>query len=176
MRALDASHNTDAPKIILSNHPLVAAADKYSVKQIIYTSAATCPVSEDDLKLLLDRARSRNSVYGLSGMLLFHTGSFLQVLEGDDRYVDMIFQSITRDPRHTNINVLENSPITRREFEDWSMAYVDTGRSNSQPTGLLNYFQLQPLLTLNESAARKYLYFFHMGLCRTTPDGELSNV
>jgi hypothetical protein len=138
------------------------------MKQLIYASAATRPFSAEDLRQLLDRARSRNSVYGLTGMLLYHTGSFLQVLEGDETYVDIIFKSIERDPRHTQTKILVDQIIQRREFEEWSMGFVDTALSNRQPTGLLNYFQLQPLLTLNESTARKYLYFFHTGLCRET--------
>jgi len=151
-------------------------ADEGLVKQIIYTSAATRPFSEDDLKQLLEAARARNSANGLTGMLLFHTGSFLQVLEGDDLLVDRVFSSIASDPNHTSINVLEDHPIQSRDFKDWSMGFVDAGGSGSEPAGLLNYVQLQPLLTLDDSTARKYLCFFHLGLRRSSAAGILKNV
>ena len=137
------------------------------MRQFVYASAATQPFSTAALHTLLRKARARNSFYGVSGMLLYNAGSFLQVLEGEASNLQIIRDSIFRDARHANTKVLGDKPIERREFEAWSMGFIDTSLI-VQPEGLVNYNRMQSLLTLNDSQARKYLDFFHQGLCRQT--------
>ena len=55
--------------------------------QIVYTSTATEDFSTTDLRKLLLGARTRNRALGVSGMLVFHGGTFLQALEGEQRAV-----------------------------------------------------------------------------------------
>ena len=69
--------------------------------QLIYSSAATVPCTATDLNQLLECARARNTLFNVSGMLLYHSGSFLQVIEGPESGIDTIYRSIARDPRHT---------------------------------------------------------------------------
>lgn len=64
--------------------------------QFIYASAASATFSPEDLRMLLAKARSRNTLYSVTGMLLYHNGSFLQVLEGPPTSVGIIFDSIQR--------------------------------------------------------------------------------
>ena len=52
--------------------------------QLIYASAATVRFSVADLKHLLAIARANNESLGVSGMLVFQEGSFLQIIEGED--------------------------------------------------------------------------------------------
>jgi Sensors of blue-light using FAD len=49
---------------------------------VVYLSEASVPFSEKDLRELLTKSRENNSELGLTGMLLFKSGNFLQVLEG----------------------------------------------------------------------------------------------
>lgn len=57
-------------------------------------------------------------------MLLHHSGSFLQVLEGEKEKVEALYDKIERDPRHgaTLILVKETGP---RAFGDWSMGFAE---------------------------------------------------
>jgi hypothetical protein len=100
--------------------------------QIVYTSAATERFSSADLERLLLGARKRNRMLGVSGMLVFHAGTFLQALEGEKRAVSEIFASIASDRRHDNIAVLHRGPgFDQRIFGDWSMGFADfTGAAN----------------------------------------------
>jgi hypothetical protein len=94
--------------------------------QIVYTSTATEDFSIVDLKKLLLDARVRNKALGVSGMLVFHDGTFLQALEGEKRAVNEIFASILSDPRHRDIDVLHRGPgFDQRVFGDWSMGFAD---------------------------------------------------
>ncbi len=56
--------------------------------QFIYASAASSPFTSEALRTLLAKSRSRNSLYGVSGVLLYYDGSILQVLEGPEDTVD----------------------------------------------------------------------------------------
>ena len=56
---------------------------------------------EDELPLLLERARHFNGLHSLTGMLLYIEGNFFQVLEGEAETVDAIYTKIMRYPRHT---------------------------------------------------------------------------
>jgi hypothetical protein len=94
--------------------------------QIVYTSTATEHLSCADLNELLLGARNRNKTLGVSGMLVFHGGTFLQALEGKKRAVNEIFASILTDPRHRDIEVLHRGPgFDQRVFGDWSMGFAD---------------------------------------------------
>ena len=136
--------------------------------QLIYASAATKPFTPEALKLLLAKARARNATFGVTGMLLYHTGSFLQVLEGPEAGVDRILGSILKDPRHTTARTLSRATIATREFEAWSMGFVDTSNALSQPAGHVDYHRALPGLSHSGSKARKFLRFFQDGLYRET--------
>ncbi len=94
--------------------------------QVVYTSAASQDFSADALKKLLVRARLRNKEASVTGMLVYHDGTFLQALEGEKRAVNDVFVRIEEDPRHRNIAVLHRGPGPEaRVFGEWSMGYAD---------------------------------------------------
>ena len=106
--------------------------------QTIYASAAVKPFTREDLVELLKIARQRNTAADISGMLLYHDGSFLQVLEGPDKNVDELFAKVQKDPRHTRILLLLRGTIQKREFENWSMGFVDTTRLAERTEGFVD--------------------------------------
>lgn len=132
--------------------------------QIVYVSAAIAPLALEDLHHLLVLARAKNVIHRVTGMLLYDSGSFLQVLEGPDTAVEQIFAGIQRDPRHHQIKVLIRQPIDHREFPEWSMGFMDTSHWNL-PNGLIDY-HLVPEAAAARTAAQRYLRLFHQGLCR----------
>ncbi|MBL8889016.1 MAG: BLUF domain-containing protein [Planctomycetaceae bacterium] len=109
------SHETANQPDLSLEHPLV---------RVIYVSGATVPFSEDDFSELMSGAREKNARLGISGILLFREGSFLQVLEGPSVAVDWLFETIQRDPRHSRLLVVQRSEIQQREFADQPMAFL----------------------------------------------------
>jgi hypothetical protein len=134
--------------------------------QLVYASSAICPFSATDLTLILHRSRPRNELYGVTGMLLYHSGSFLQVLEGPQEGVDNVYRHILRDRRHTAATVLLRQEISRREFEGWSMGFADTSSILNRPDGFVDYHRVLPALSDAPTRACQYLRFFQQGLCR----------
>jgi uncharacterized membrane protein (DUF373 family) len=91
--------------------------------QISYISSANPPMSTQDLLVLLRQCRDNNAGRGVTGMLLYANGTFLQVLEGPDQVIDDLVEVIKKDPRHTGIHMLYRKPIERRQYSDWSMGF-----------------------------------------------------
>lgn len=100
-----------------------------ALREIIYVSAPTRPLGETDLASLLNRAREKNERLGVTGMLLYVSGNFMQLLEGPADALNSLIESIRRDPRHGNVTVILQREIERRSFPDWSMGYrrLDAG-------------------------------------------------
>ena len=93
--------------------------------QIIYTSTATDLFGSAELKDMLKGSVQRNRRAGITGLLLFKDGCFMQVLEGEEDAVKKLFAKICRDPRHHNIIPLIQEPVERRHFPDSAMAFPD---------------------------------------------------
>jgi hypothetical protein len=93
--------------------------------QLVYVSSATTPFSNAELLELLTKSRIKNSALGITGMLLYKDGNFMQLLEGEDNTVRQLFETISRDPRHHNSIVLIDEPAETAYFGDWSMGFRD---------------------------------------------------
>lgn len=70
------------------------------------------------LNNLLQQSRELNAHNGLTGCLLFTGEVFLQVIEGLQQDVEDTFGRISRDPRHMEVRVLSEGPISERAFSD----------------------------------------------------------
>lgn len=93
------------------------------MEQLSYISTVHPDVDETDVAEIVDVARYRNRAEGVTGLLLFNTRNFLQVLEGKPASLDAIMRSILGDARHFGVVLLGRSTIDRRAFDDWSMGY-----------------------------------------------------
>lgn len=97
------------------------------MRQIIYESQSTGARASHDAPGILNGARPFNGLNGVTGLLCAADDRFLQLLEGPDESLDVAMSRILKDPRHRDIQVLSDQPITERVFADWSMAYRDEG-------------------------------------------------
>jgi len=97
--------------------------------EIVYASAATVKFSPADLATLLAAARVRNQQDDITGVLLYHDGSFLQVLEGVESVVRSTFDRIAKDPRHGSVLLLKRGEIEERSFADWRMGFLELSQA-----------------------------------------------
>ncbi|QQD20957.1 blue light sensor protein [Oceanospirillaceae bacterium ASx5O] len=81
---------------------------------------------ESSIGSILAQSRRNNQKDQIGGVLFFGDGYFFQCLEGEESQVLQTYARITRDSRHTGATILQNKPITKRLFNDWSMKYVPT--------------------------------------------------
>lgn len=87
-----------------------------------YISQATRTPDQLDLTGLLADARHFNTAHGLTGLLLYTSGKFIQTLEGPLEPLRVARERITASTRHVDVMVLQDEPIAQRLFADWAMA------------------------------------------------------
>ncbi len=108
--------------------------------QLIYISRASSSLQPQELVELLAQSRNGNDEIGVSGMLLYKDGHFLQVLEGEEAAVRGLAERIARDRRHTNVTFLVETTITVRDFPDWSMGFRED-KGGIRLAGYNHFFQ-----------------------------------
>jgi hypothetical protein len=142
--------------------------DEEKLVQFVYASRATVACDAAFLKALLQKARTTNTALGVSGMLLYHAGAFLQVLEGVPDVVAQLFEKIQRDKRHDRVVVLQRRAVLARSFADWSMGLMRTDSKALKSLPGLNDFLAGGVLSLAEDSVRlaKLLDGFRAGLWR----------
>lgn len=104
-----------------------------TLRSITYMSSAVRLLLEQELDDLLIRARRRNEVESVTGVLLYDAGNFLQVIEGPESGLARVYSAIMADRMHHNVFELLNDPIEYRAFPHWSMAYLGVGAASEEP-------------------------------------------
>lgn len=91
---------------------------------LVYASRAADNFSETDLIDILKLARLENGKTGVTGVLIYHNGYFLQMLEGDFSIINTLFyEHICKDTRHNNIATLFQEYKPKRDFPNWNMGF-----------------------------------------------------
>jgi hypothetical protein len=129
--------------------------------QLVYISSARTLFSKEDLTGLLAKSRANNEAHAITGLLLYKGGNFMQVLEGDEEAVRMLYERIGGDPRHTGVMVLLRNPIEQRQFSDWSMGFRDLNDPALRTLPGYSEFLNVPLdATLSPSRCQKLIEVF----------------
>ena len=98
--------------------------------RLMYASRAVDGTGTEELLAILRQSKSRNPEAGITGVLCFSEGIFLQVLEGGRSAVNRLYNRIAADPRHTQVELLSYQEIGERRFAGWSMGQVNVARLN----------------------------------------------
>lgn len=98
---------------------------KANLFSLTYVSSARALFGKPELVAILEVSRRNNTASNVTGMLLYHKGSFMQVLEGPEEAVRQAHERIARDPRHNGLITLLERPVAERQFGEWSMGFRD---------------------------------------------------
>ena len=105
--------------------------------RLMYASRARSGLDAEELLAILKRSRAHNPAVGVTGVLCFSEGIFLQVLEGGRAEVNRLYNRIAADTRHNGVELLSYEEIAERRFAGWAMGQADMSRLN--PALLLKY-------------------------------------
>ncbi len=105
--------------------------------RLLYASRAVDPIAPEALLAILRQSKANNARQGITGVLCCSSDMFLQVLEGGRPAVNQLYNRITTDPRHRQVELLNYAEIHERRFAGWSMGQVNLTRLN--PGLLLKY-------------------------------------
>jgi hypothetical protein len=68
---------------------------------------------------------------GITGILCFGGGIYLQALEGGRNQVNALYHQIANDERHRDVVILLYEEIKERRFGGWTMGQVNLTRLNT---------------------------------------------
>ena len=98
--------------------------------RLLYCSRAV-DVSPAAVEAILSQSRQHNPVSGITGILCYGGGIFLQAIEGGRMQVSDLFGHIQKDPRHKDVALLHFEEISERRFGGWSMGQVNLNKLNT---------------------------------------------
>jgi hypothetical protein len=90
---------------------------------IIYISKSVEPQNDEMLTKILTTSQAWNFEHTITGILLYHDGNFMQVLEGSDNEIQSLFEKIKIDKRHEDVYQVVGKEVKSRSFSKWSMAF-----------------------------------------------------
>lgn len=113
--------------------------DSLEIHQLVYESRPTDALTKEQFRDILNKSQYKNIRLNLSGLLIFHAGKFLQLLEGGKKEVDELFEAIRHDPRHTDIKVVLESDCQFRSMPSWVMG-LSTDNNVAEIIGSMDYY------------------------------------
>lgn len=82
--------------------------------------------TKKEIENILKKAREFNSANNITGQLLYRSGVFVQILEGEKSIVEGLMGRIVLDrKRHENVKVVLNQTAKERIFPEWSMNFKE---------------------------------------------------
>ena len=99
--------------------------------QMLYVRGAAPQMRHAEIEDILSASRRNNLRDGVTGMLLWADGVFIQILEGEPDTVRSLYRRIQADDRHRNLMVVLEQAAEKRLFSQWSMGFkqLDAERS-----------------------------------------------
>ena len=111
---------------------------------LVYVSSAVAEFTKADLVALLQQSRENNERLGITGLLLYKDGNFIQLLEGPEDAVRDLIRTVSADPRHRGIIRLLEEQAERR-FPDWSLGFKDLNDPEIRELPGYSEFMNEPL-------------------------------
>lgn len=105
--------------------------------RLIYASDVATPFDFGDLQAILAKAQRNNPALDITGLLVMVSQRFIQVIEGPNENVNLLYRKISRDSRHCDCSLIEFGPASTRLFDAWSMRAIHPGLMNQQLKTLL---------------------------------------
>ena len=98
--------------------------------RLLYASRAV-DTSPEAIEAILAQSRQHNPACGITGVLCYGGGIFLQAIEGGRSAVSDLYGHIQRDARHKNVELLHFEEIAERRFGGWTMGQVNLSKINA---------------------------------------------
>jgi hypothetical protein len=105
--------------------------------RLTYCSRAVPAVDHEELVAIMKKSRANNLKAGITGVLCFSDGFFIQVLEGGRAAVNQLYHRVVVDGRHADVTLLGYEEVAERRYAGWAMGQANMARLN--PALLLKY-------------------------------------
>jgi len=98
--------------------------------RLLYASRAVNP-DASGIEDILTKSRQYNPTSGITGILCYGGGIFLQAIEGGRMAVSDLYRHIQNDSRHKDVVLLHYEEIFERRFGGWTMGQVNMSKINT---------------------------------------------
>ena len=98
--------------------------------RLLYASRAI-DTNPEAIDAILAQSRQYNPASGITGILCYGGGIFLQAIEGGRNAISELYGHIQKDTRHKDVVILQYEEITERRFSGWTMGQVNIAKINS---------------------------------------------
>ena len=99
--------------------------------RLLYASRLADTQSATTTESILAQSRAHNPASGITGILCYGGGIFLQALEGGRMQVSELYAHIQKDTRHNDVVLLHYEEIMERRFGGWTMGQVNVAKLNT---------------------------------------------
>ena len=119
------------PDLLTARDPVIGLAGPAEMHRLVYISHArpprsSAPVDPEVAPSIARRAAARNRAAGLTGVLIAIDETYIQILEGEPAQLAATFERICTDLRHSELRLIDYSPLAERRFGPWDMVFLDT--------------------------------------------------
>jgi len=128
-------NSSDVPPPSVRRAPDELPASK-KITQFAYMARYTGTTVERDLSDITARAKRNNERLGITGVLVYDAGVFIQVMEGPNDAITHMMTRILSDERADNVAVLFHRLVNERELGHWSMLALRLDSSGIGPFSL----------------------------------------
>jgi hypothetical protein len=111
--------------------------------RLLYVSRSVHPETPEQTESILASSREHNLSNGITGVLCYGGGIYLQAIEGGRNQVNALYTQLVKDPRHKDVVVLAYEEISERCFGGWTMGQVRLDKLN--PSIVLKYSETAEL-------------------------------
>ncbi|MBT8263545.1 MAG: BLUF domain-containing protein [Bacteroidia bacterium] len=94
------------------------------LRTICYVSTASPSLNKEGLSELYKEVILKNTLFNITGILLYSDGNFMQIMEGEADELGALYQNIENDSRHHHLIKLTESNISQRIFENYSNGFT----------------------------------------------------
>lgn len=129
------------------------------LRYVVYVSAATRACREEELREMLVDFRARNEAAGITGMLLYRDGDFIQAIEGPPEAVQDLLERLSWDDRHRGFLPLLSGTRESRIFGEWTMGFRVLNR-DTVPEGYSEFLSQGLDWSKNPEAVHRLLESF----------------
>ncbi len=136
---------------------------------LVYVSTAADKLSKESLCGITDKAVARNGSLGITGLLLYCDGNFMQCLEGSKDAIDFVVKSIASDRRHLGLFVLWEDEIKTREFGACAMALCTP---DTDSKGLTHVQEVSDWFNLLDAKSKSHSQILLDGFWQTNAVGN----
>ncbi|MBB6459773.1 BLUF domain-containing protein [Flammeovirga kamogawensis] len=127
---------------------------------LCYTSKKTASFDINELKEILIKSRINNEKKDITGILLLIDDLFIQILEGEKKDLEQLYDVIKVDDRHDYIQKIFSGEIESRNFLTWSMGFQQVTWEDLEELGMER--QHDKSLSLSEYFRHKSHYLIEV--------------